>query len=159
MRAALPALGFPPTRGQADAFGGLWIPQDRQRDWVCNGEVQPSLRYLGGYRGGGQALPWHPTPCPGSWGPCSTLSLSPTLGCSHPPLHFKQWLPALLPCWPPYATLVALSSEIPAISCLHRWERDVSEHILSLLTREERSAGSGPCACSLSRPHGGTGWG
>lgn len=50
--------------------------------------VQPSLRYLGGYRGGGQAISWHPTPCPGSQGPCSTLSLSPTLGCSHLSLHF-----------------------------------------------------------------------
>lgn len=36
--------------------------------------------------GGRQSLA--PTPCPGSWSPCSTLFLSPTLGCSHPPLHF-----------------------------------------------------------------------
>lgn len=52
-----------------------------------------------------------------------------------------------------------MSSEIPAISRLHQCERDVSEHISSQLSREERSTGSGPRACSLSHPHGGTGMG
>lgn len=61
---------------------------------------------------GDQAISQHPTPCPGSGGPFISLSLSPTLGCS-PPLFIPwRWLPAPLPCWPPYATLVALSSEI-----------------------------------------------
>lgn len=55
--------------------------------------------------------------------------------------------------------LVALSSEIPAISRLHRWEQDVSEHISSRLTREERSTGSESCAFSLSHPQGDMGQG
>lgn len=86
-------------------------------------------------------------PCPPPWAAVAPLLIP------------WRWLPALLPCWPPYATLVALSSEIPAISRLHRCERDVSEHISSRLSREERSTGSRPRACSLDRPHGGTGMG
>lgn len=67
-------------------LGGSGYPKIGKWIWFVMGDATPTeiFRGLQRWRTGNLLTP---TPCPGSWDPCSTLSLSPTLGCSHPPLH------------------------------------------------------------------------
>nr|XP_041576895.1 uncharacterized protein LOC121471092 [Taeniopygia guttata] len=159
VRAVLPAPGLLPTGEQAVLLGGSAYPKIAKGTGFVMGSATPTEIFGGLQRWGTGDLP-APHTLPWQLGSLQHAVPAPHPGLQSPPIFISwRWLPALLPCWPPYATLVALSSEIPAISRLHRRERDVSEHISSGLTREERSPGSGPCACSLSRPRGGTGVG
>lgn len=159
-RAVLLAPGAAPARGQADAFGGLRVAPGRQEGTEhAVGCAAPTELLRGGGNGGGGAGGSSPIPCAGP------VAQVPAAGGPHPSPPSRAvvaallvswcWLPAVLPCRLPYATPVALSSEIPTISRLPRCERDVSEQISSPLSREERSTGWGLRACSLGRPHGG----